>query len=168
MLQKFSYRFSHAAMRIFLILGVVSSLVLVGVIVGVGTPAYSRQATGSKYVGVHRCRGCHEKAYRVWSRSAHAHAYKRLPKEDRKNPTCLRCHSTGKASHLQGVQCESCHGGGRYYSSAEVMADGELARAVGLKVIKGEAGCKKCHASNSPKIRRFDYNSMWKKIVHSK
>lgn len=120
----------------------------------------------SDLIGAHRCRGCHERAYQTWQNSAHAKAYSRLSEQDRKNPTCLSCHTTAKVPHLQGVQCESCHGGGKYYAIPEVMVDGVLARSVGLKVQKGASGCMPCHSVSSTKIRKFHYPSMWKKIAH--
>ncbi len=126
------------------------------------------QRADSTNVGAYKCKGCHESAHNVWEKSAHARAFSVLPEKDRNNAQCLRCHSVGKEPHLQGVQCESCHGGGKYYSIPEVMVDKTLARAAGLIVIKGEKGCVDCHAGHSPKLRKFDYAAMWKKIAHTK
>ncbi len=127
-----------------------------------------RTYRSSNLVGAHRCRGCHEQAYQTWKKSAHSRSYARLSSRDRKNPACLTCHTTGTASHLQGVQCESCHGGGKYYILPEIMVDRKLARYVGLKVIKGAAGCTTCHKSPSTKLRKFHYPSLWRKIAHGK
>jgi hypothetical protein len=122
----------------------------------------------NKNVGVHRCQSCHQKETRIWKQSAHAKAFEHLSPKDRRNPACLKCHTTGTALHLQGVQCESCHGGGRDYVRKEIHVDPKLARIAGLKVIRGAAGCKTCHTNVSPKLRRFHYRSMWKKIRHGK
>lgn len=119
------------------------------------------------HVGALRCRGCHEAEYKVWAKSAHRRAFQTLPEKERSNPMCLRCHTTGKQTHLQGVQCESCHGPGRYYVQPEVMVDPVLSRAVGLKVQRGIKGCLHCHRQ-SPKLRKFDYKKMWKQIAHGK
>jgi nitrate/TMAO reductase-like tetraheme cytochrome c subunit len=126
------------------------------------------QHAGNDYIGAHQCRGCHEADYKTWEGSAHARAFSILPEQERKNPQCLQCHSVGTAPHLQGVQCESCHGGGKYYVMPEVMVDPVLARAVGLRVVKGEKGCKDCHKGHSPKLRPFKYKEMWKKISHGR
>ncbi len=148
---------------IFVLCWVVISVVLVW-----GSRPALCQRADSTFVGAYKCRGCHESAHKVWEGSAHARAFSILPEKDRNNAQCLRCHSIGKEPHVQGVQCESCHGGGKYYSIPEVMVDKTLARAAGLKVIKGEKGCVDCHVGHSPKLRKFDYAAMWKKIAHGK
>jgi nitrate/TMAO reductase-like tetraheme cytochrome c subunit len=119
-------------------------------------------------LGAHRCQSCHPQAYKAWQESAHAGAYDRLEPEDRKNATCLQCHTSGTASHLQGIQCESCHGGGRYYTIPEVMVDAQLARTVGLRVQRGEKSCLSCHKAPSPKLRKFHHPTMWSKIKHGR
>lgn len=125
------------------------------------------QRMENNYVGAQRCRGCHESEYKVWKQSAHAKAFDVLPKNERNNTACLQCHSVGTAVHVQGVQCESCHGPGRFYSKPEVMVDSTLARSVGLKVPRGGRACLTCHKT-SPKVRKFHYRSMWKKIAHGR
>lgn len=128
----------------------------------------SCRRTESKYVGAHRCKGCHEQAYKKWATSAHAKAYSILPAKSRNDLSCLKCHSTGQSNHLQGVQCESCHGGGKYYIQPEVMIDPLLSRTVGLKVIKGINGCKTCHTPETHKRKAFDYAKKWAQIAHGK
>src|SRR5438067_1254010 len=86
-------------------------------------------------IGSVACRTCHAEAYKVWSQSAHARAASTLG-ENRKTALCLQCHSrdeqrSGQAA-VEGVSCETCHGGGRYYEVAVVMKDKELARLFGL------------------------------------
>jgi len=130
------------------------------------TRAAECQITQSNVVGAYRCKSCHQAEYKTWANSAHAKGYSSLTGKDRKNPMCLSCHTTGTASHLQGVQCESCHGGGRNYARNEVMLDSKLSRALGLKVVKGVKGCIGCHSKRSPKLRPFHYKKMWKKIAH--
>lgn len=120
----------------------------------------------STLIGAHRCKSCHQEAYRTWKNSQHAKSFSHLSAQDRKNPACLKCHTTGTATHLQGVQCESCHGGGKYYSIPEVMVDSKLARAVGLKVVRGKSGCVTCHRAPSTKLKKFHYPTQWKKIKH--
>ncbi|MBC7794704.1 MAG: hypothetical protein H7Z43_13450, partial [Clostridia bacterium] len=66
-----------------------------------------------------------------------------------------------------GVQCESCHGGGRYYYPQYVMKDRELARLVGLVDATAEQ-CQRCHNEAAPSIKPFDFASMWAKIDHGR
>ncbi len=124
-----------------------------------------RKVEKSRYIGAYRCKGCHESAYRKWKESAHARAYQSLPLKFRKNKLCLSCHSLGRESHLLGVQCENCHGGGRYYSLPEVMVDKELARAAGLKVSRARRECTTCHRLPFSH-KKFSYKEYWKKISH--
>ncbi len=87
------------------------------------------QLPGSKYVGTDKCKQCHEAAYDVWSKSAHAHAYDSLvtkavrPTLRQFDGECVRCHVTGfsyesgftsldQTPKLINVGCESCHGPG--------------------------------------------------------
>ena len=99
--------------------------------------------------------------------------------------TCLRCHDESskfpvlaifKTKHAQPadprspfgkLQCETCHGSGRYYSPLYVMKDKELARAVGL-VVPNEQTCKRCHDGSAPTIEPFDYAKAWARIAHGK
>jgi hypothetical protein len=103
-----------------------------------------------QYVGVGKCKMCHNSArkgaqYKVWSESKHAHAFEVLgtPKaleiakakgvaDPQKADACLQCHATGHgepADHFAaaqndslGVTCESCHGaGGNYYTRTTML-----------------------------------------------
>lgn len=126
----------------------------------------SCQRREGSYVGAHQCQGCHTQEYKAWEKTAHAKAHLSLSPKDRDNPLCVNCHSVSNKPHLLGVQCESCHGGGRYYVQPEIMRDPILARAVGLRVTQGADGCKSCHTAKHPHLRKFDYPAMWKKIAH--
>ena len=63
------------------------------------------------------------------------------------------------------VTCESCHGGGQYYSARYVMKDAELARLVGL-LDPSEKGCRTCHDASSPSLKPFDFVAKLKAIDH--
>ncbi len=125
----------------------------------------SRKVEKTRILGAYRCQSCHKSQYEKWLKTKHARAYYSLPPRFRSDPSCLGCHSLGRESHLRGVQCESCHGGGRYYSLPEVMVDSKLARAAGLKVIRGEKGCISCHRLPYS-TKKFSYKEFWKKIAH--
>ena len=77
----------------------------------------------------------------------------------------MQCHEPSRTSGLKGVQCETCHGGGRYYFAEYVMRDAELARLVGLQD-PDEATCLSCHDSNTPRLVPFDYEAARERIRH--
>jgi hypothetical protein len=91
---------------------------------------------GDQFAGVDSCKDCHQKAYKIWKDSKHAHAYETLitGREGTKNPIprnhdpeCINCHTTGwdpqgvfpyvggfysleRTPKLKDQQCENCHG----------------------------------------------------------
>ena len=114
-----------------------------------------------RYLGVKWCKGCHSREspnprlriYHSWEDSAHARAWEDLAEEDRNNPACLKCHTTGYGmprrpdvpdSDLRGVQCEACHGPGSHYFTWRVMKDPERAQELGMVKPTREV-CAKCH-----------------------
>jgi hypothetical protein len=131
--------------------------------------AFAPAALASDLVGPTSCRTCHAEAYRIWAASPHAKAATNLSAEDRQKPLCLQCHSrdeqrAGQAD-VQGVSCETCHGGGRYYQPAVVMRDKELSRLFGL-VDPGGQSCMVCHGGQSPSLRPFDPKEAMPRIDH--
>lgn len=132
-----------------------------------------------KYVGVKGCKTCHTSPrigaqYKIWAASKHAHAMESLKGADAKNPKCLKCHSTyyevpanlrAGVTPQEGVSCESCHGAGSGYRSYSVMKNHEKAIAKGL-VMPTEKTCIKCHNSESPNFKGFDYKTYLAKIAH--
>ncbi len=121
------------------------------------------------YVGAQRCGACHTFALRVWQASPHAHAHASLSGAQRQDARCTTCHSLGapESPQFAGVQCESCHGPGKYYQPDYVMRDRELARAVGL-VDTQPAQCLQCHTESAPSVAAFDYAAAWARVDHSK
>jgi len=122
------------------------------------------------YIGAERCQKCHAFEYRVWAESPHARAHKSLTQDQLKDAKCNTCHtvmSVESEQKLAGIQCERCHGPGKYYHPDYVMRDKELARAVGLVSIQPQH-CAQCHTEGVPSIKPFDFVSMWAKIDHSK
>ena len=146
-----------------------------------------------KYIGANKCKMCHASEskgnqYKVWSESKHAKAYQDLATDDakkaaekaglktdaQKSAECLKCHVTaysekedlkGEILVTDGIQCESCHGAGGDYKSLSVMKDKQQAIAAGL-VIPDKEMCIKCHNSESPYFKGFDFDSFYKKIAH--
>src|SRR3989449_9891780 len=129
-------------------------LILIALIL-IAAPA----AMASDLVGPASCRTCHAEAYRIWAASPHARAAQALTPDQRKQPLCLQCHSrdeqrSGQAD-VQGVSCETCHGGGRFYQPAVVMRDKELSRLFGL-IDPTPQSCMACHGGQSPSLKPLD------------
>ncbi|OGQ90937.1 MAG: hypothetical protein A2289_26780 [Deltaproteobacteria bacterium RIFOXYA12_FULL_58_15] len=127
-------------------------------------------ARAQSYIGAERCKTCHEWEYKQWAQGPHAEAHKSLSQEQRGDAKCNTCHSTlpeETDKRFAGVQCERCHGPGRYYHRRYVMRDRELARAVGLTDPKA-AHCMQCHTEGTPSIEPFDFEKMWPRISHGK
>jgi len=132
-----------------------------------------------EYVGAAKCKMCHNKAatgaqYKIWSQSKHAHAMEALKGDEKKDPKCLKCHSTAGAADedliatitvAEGVSCESCHGPGSGYKSNTIMKDKKKAIAKGL-IIPDEKVCLRCHNDESPNFKGFNYKEYFKKIAH--
>jgi hypothetical protein len=123
-------------------------------------------ALGYSYLGPESCQGCHPDAYAAWRSSAHARAKDTLSAPQQKDARCTSCHSPAEQEQtVASVSCETCHGGGQYYSARYVMKDSELSRLVGL-VDPSEKGCRTCHDSSSPSLKPFDFVTKLKAIDH--
>ncbi len=121
------------------------------------------------YVGAQRCASCHQFAYQVWLASPHAKAHQSLTAAQLSDSRCNNCHNLlpDTENRFVGVQCETCHGPGKYYQAEYVMKDHDLARAVGLIDTK-PTHCQQCHTPGAPSITPFDFETMWARIDHSK
>ena len=64
-----------------------------------------------------------------------------------------------------GVQCETCHGAGSDYLSLSTMKDRARAIAAGL-IIPTKEACVKCHNTESPNYKEFNYDEFLKQITH--
>lgn len=111
-------------------------------VLGFMTVSFAGGQDGSKYVGVKKCKNCHNAEskgdqYGKWAKMKHSKAYETLAsdkakevaeklgvKDPQKDDKCLKCHETafGKKDKLDksfkaqmGVQCESCHGPGGFH-----------------------------------------------------
>jgi hypothetical protein len=143
-----------------------------------------------KYIGAEKCKMCHMskgKQYPIWSTSVHAKAFENLKSEAAikvgkekgvESPStdakCLKCHATASAidaslnggiTNAEGVSCESCHGPGSAYKSMIIMKSREESVKNGL-IIPDEKLCLKCHNSESPTFKGFDFATYNAKIAH--
>jgi hypothetical protein len=131
-------------------------------------------------------------AFKIWQESAHAKAFATLATpaakeiaqkkgitDPQKDQACLKCHDTAAgvaAAQLaptfkpgEGVGCEACHGPGSEYKSMQVMKDIDAGKTKGetLGLVKpDEKACTKCHNSESPTFKAFNFAEMSKKIAH--
>ena len=129
----------------------------------------SALAAEHEYVGAETCGSCHAKEYRQWKKSGHARALERLSKTQRRDRVCRSCHTTEPLSTkpaLAGVQCESCHGAGRFYAPRHVMKDPELSKLMGLKSVSA-ATCENCHRSDGPSVNAFDFATQVELVRHT-
>lgn len=154
------------------------------------------------YVGSNKCKPCHFREWKSWSATKMAKAYDSLkpgeateakskagldPNEDfTKNPSCLRCHTTGygqpggfvdieSTPDRAGIGCEMCHGPGGTYTKEGYMTlkNKEYKKAELVKVgLVGEVGaeqCTVCHNKDNPFAGpdyKFDFATEKTKGVH--
>ena len=131
-------------------------------------------------------------AYKIWQGTAHAKAFANLalpaakeiaqkkgivdPQKDEK---CVKCHDTAfgvAAAQLaptfkpgEGVGCEVCHGPGSEYKTMQIMKDIDTGKIKGETVglmKPDEKACVKCHNSESPTFKAFNFAEASKKIAH--
>ncbi len=148
-----------------------------------------------RYIGSAKCaKMCHKgekkgSQWEIWQKDKHSSAFRTLGTaqskevakkagiqgDPQKAPECLRCHVTafgiGKErvdstlTHDEGVGCEACHGPGSEYRKINVMKNHDLAKAAGL-VEPDEKLCIKCHNSESPTYKPFEFEVEVKKNAH--
>ena len=122
------------------------------------------------YVGADACKGCHQSAYTIWSKSQHAKAFDSLALVNKAfDPSCIVCHTVGfnkeggyidyeATAHLTDVQCESCHGAAREHVASNGKMPPEHHQWPKEKI------CNQCHIQkHSPS---FKIDSYWSRILH--
>ncbi|MGA9524143.1 MAG: multiheme c-type cytochrome [Myxococcaceae bacterium] len=128
--------------------------------------AVATPVAAADFMGAESCKACHPEAYAAWRTSKHARAYETLSPQQKKDARCVSCHAPDlRVQGVAGVTCETCHGGGQYYSPEYVMKDPELARLVGL-IDPSEKQCRSCHDASSPSIHAFEFGDKLKLIDH--
>ena len=155
-----------------------------------------KHSSGAKFVGTKVCAECHSKAFAVWEKSDHAHAYDSLIKgrPELKNrwvsrvhdPECLACHTTGwhaqdvlrydsgfeskeKTPQLLHNGCENCHGPGSRHIQLIDAGDKDAAnKEVRLTLADAKkTHCVTCHdLDNDPHFNSASFDSYWEKIKH--
>ncbi len=104
------------------------------------------------FVGEKSCKECHTKQHDFWLETGHAHAYAILERENKQfSVDCVGCHVTGweeeggfyqpkEVGNLKNIQCESCHGPGKFHIESELKN-----RKKTIRRIPTEKSCLKCH-----------------------
>lgn len=125
------------------------------------------------YSGQERCNVCHEKEHIQWSLTRHADAFLSLARKGRENDeNCIACHVTGSGrqggysltdkkenKHLEGVQCEACHGPGYESCTAFSGIPGKKRTSEEWKAV-----CITCHTQKES--LNFNFESRFSKILH--
>jgi nitrate/TMAO reductase-like tetraheme cytochrome c subunit len=149
-------------------------------------------AQNFRYVGAETCKTCHNKPaqgaqYDHWANDPHSQALITLSGEKAteyakqngiadasKEEKCLKCHSTFHAVAAnqrngikadEGVSCEGCHGPGSNYRGPAIMKNRTLAVRQGL-ILQTEELCVKCHNSENPFFKEFDFKTAFEKTSH--
>jgi hypothetical protein len=144
------------------------------------------------YVGSEVCGDCHEKAYAVWKKSDHSHAYKTLV--DARRPSlrqydgeCIVCHTVGfgyntgftnerQTPKLENVGCESCHGPASLHVKnphnkewQQRMNQPWRGKNAAAKNLAIDQLCQSCHdPDNDVTWIHNAFPDKWKKIIHTK
>jgi hypothetical protein len=124
----------------------------------------------NEYVGASKCIVCHEQIYRSWQKSRLAGAYTSLVEEDKSFfPECVSCHTTGSGfpsgfrigqerRHLEGVQCEVCHGP----ASKHLASEGKFS----LRRPSSHYFCMECHTSDVSPNFEDRFSELRAKVDH--
>jgi hypothetical protein len=147
------------------------------------------------YIGSEACKGCHKKAYEVWEKSAHSHAYQTLvdakrPSNRQYDAECVVCHTTGftynggftdavNTPQLRNVGCESCHGPGSLHAANKDNEEWqarmnpwkapakETAEEKAKRMRRIDDSCQKCHDSeNDVNWTGGGFERNWPKVEH--
>jgi hypothetical protein len=134
------------------------------------------------YIGAGKCKICHKgdkngNIWETWENGVHAKTMDLLNDEEKTNPECLACHTTGYGAggygaegmaelDLANVGCEACHGPGSEYKSKQVMEDREASLAAGMIIPTAET-CIACHNEKSPTFKGFNFDEYWAQIKHA-
>jgi len=120
----------------------------------------------AKYIGSKKCRSCHTKEYKTWKATKHSKTFDQLEGPEKKDPDCLKCHTTAygqpsgfvseeQSADLENTGCEACHGPGSAHADAAKDAPEEGKWDTKYpKVVK--TGCTNCHNPHVPQKERVE------------
>jgi hypothetical protein len=105
------------------------------------------QQDEAEYVGSKKCRMCHNKEYKAWSKSPHATNFEVVKVVGKETEgECLKCHTTGYDASSgkyaeESAGCESCHGPGGKHAAKGLKKEERKALMSELK----PGVCQECH-----------------------
>lgn len=126
------------------------------------------------YSGEATCMICHNKEYIQWRLTRHADAFASIMRKgEEDNEKCIICHVTGfgnrggyninnkdYSKHLEGVQCESCHGAG--YQSCSAFTEIKPKKK---KTAEWKKLCLSCHTQKES--LNFVFAKRYQRILHA-
>jgi len=142
---------------------------------------YVNGAPGALFVGAETCKECHPKTFEFWSDTDHAQAFLSLLDDPKPNTAfdaeCITCHTTGfeyrsgwrsesDTPHLEGNQCENCHGPGSKHAADPDNTEFRKLITVTAEQADKNLLCYRCHDEDNS--RDFSFPKYWKKIVHNR
>jgi hypothetical protein len=131
---------------------------------------------GATFIGGSKCKQCHIKHVRAWTKMKHAKAWDNLPKKyrdpgqkDEDGRSCVSCHVTGfgaadqggfkdaaSSGHLLGVQCEACHGpSSKHRDKAKAAAAAEQDLVAPFLITRKPTNCADCHNPHINYAKKF-------------
>jgi hypothetical protein len=127
-----------------------------------GTPA------DATYIGTDKCKACHLKQYKTWGMEKHAKNFAVLLEPERKDPECLKCHSTGygkptgftsidETPALANTGCEACHGPGSAHAEAAKNApeSGPWDMKTDRIIASACVGCHNPHINQKERVEQL-------------
>ncbi len=114
----------------------VAACVVIGGVLIPSAIGVSLTPKDAKFVGTKVCRKCHTKEHKVWAKTKHGTNFETLKGDERKDPKCVKCHTTGYGKpggftseadtpELKSTGCEACHGPGSAHAAAAKDAPDE-------------------------------------------
>jgi len=120
------------------------------------------------YVGTKKCRSCHSTEYKVWRKTKHGTNFDVLQGDEKKNPDCLRCHTTGygkpggfvgedASAALKSTGCEACHGPGSAHAAAakDAPEKGPWAKKISKTPQNTCVNCHNLHVNQKQRVAKL-------------
>lgn len=110
------------------------------------------------------CLKCHTTGFGTGGYELKDKAFWNPAADDREGEKAVK-----RMAGLEGIGCEACHGPGSEYKSSSKMKAifaGETTGAEFGFVKPNEKTCLKCHNSESPSFKGFDFKTYFEKIKH--
>ena len=152
-----------------MVLGVIAAMICLAAAWGAARALASAPPKDAKYVGTKKCRSCHTKEHKTWRKTKHYKTFKQLEGDEKKDPDCLKCHTTGygkpggfvsveETPGLAGTGCESCHGPGSVHAELAKKApeSGKWDKKISKTPLATScATCHNPHVSQKDRVKKL-------------